>query len=145
MFYNITSKRVITQNLIEHVQLLTVSWRHAVDIATDGALKTASAIWAGLIDDLDPTGSTHSAVEYTQVLSIPDSKKTLSITSPKCNAVVTAVDLQSHSAPCTFILKDSTTSSLRDDIIDKVGELLNLSMPSARALITTINITVKEA
>lgn len=145
MFYNITSKRVITQNLIEHVQLLTVSWRHAVDITTDGALKTAASIWGGLIDNLDPTGSTHSAVEYTQVLSVPDSNKTLAINSPKCNAVITAVDLQSHSAPCTFILKDATTSSLRGDIIEKVGELLNLSVPSARVLITTINLTVKEA
>lgn len=145
MFYNITSKRVITENLIEHVQLLTVSWRHAVDITTDGALKTAASIWSGLIDDLDPTGSTHSAVEYTQVLSIPDSKKTVAINSQKCNAVITAVDLQSHSAPCTFILKDSTTSTLRDDIIEKVGELLNLSVPSSRVLITTINLTVKEA
>lgn len=145
MFYNITSKRVITQNLIEYTQLLTVSWRHAVDISTDGALKTAASTWAGQVNALDPTGSTASAVEYTQVLSVPDSKKTLAINSPKCDAVVTAVDLQSHTAPCTFVLKGSTTSTLLDDIIDQVGKLLNLTAPSARVLITTINITVKEA
>lgn len=145
MFYSISSARDITIGDKKQQQVITVSWRHGALISSNGQLRTAAAVWAGAIDDLDPTGSTHSSVTYSQVMELPDRKDTVSLTSIYGTAVVTVVDLNQNNAPCTFILPSTSTSTIRTDITTKIVKLMNITVPNARVLITTVNIRVKEA
>lgn len=145
MLYQLSQQRTVTISGKKQTQVFSYCWKGAEVLASNTQLRNAANNnWSTQLDTFNPTGSTASSWIYSQVLQLPDNSTSLAVNSPKCDIILTAVDLNNVNAPCTVKISTST-EQFQSAVATAIARLMNITPPNARVLITNATIRIKEA
>lgn len=145
MIYQLSQQRTVTISGKKHTQVFSYCWKGAAELTSNQQLRNAANyIWSNQLDTFNPTGSTISSWIYSQVMQLPDKGTSLAVSSPYCDIILTAVDLNNINAPCTVKISTSA-EEFHSNVSTAIARLMNITPPSARVLITNAVIRVKEA
>ncbi len=145
MIYQLSQQRTVTIGGKKHTQVFSYCWKGAAVLTSNQQLRNAAnSNWSNQLDTFNPTGSTTTSWIYSQVLQLPDNRTSLNVSSPYCDIILTAVDLNNVNAPCTVKLA-TTAEEFHSTIATAIARLMNITPPNARVLIANAVIRVKEA
>lgn len=145
MIYQLSQQRIVTISGKKQTQVFSYCWKGAEELTSNQQLRNAANNnWSNQLDTFNPTGSTTTSWIYSQVMQLPDKSTSLTVNSPYCDILLTAVDLNNVNAPCTVKISTSA-EEFHSEVATAIARLMNITPPSARVLIANAVIRIKEA